>query len=482
MLLDLITFDRQSDVPLFEQLSFQLIGMIKDGTLKAGYQLPGSRVMASTFQIHRKTVVAAIDELTTQGWLSTVPGKGTYVQENIELSTVQPLADFKSTEHFAEAPRLKAPLTRGLSLATQRLHLDDGLPDPRLAPVKELARAYKSSLTQGNLYTKYGYSDTKGSSRLRQILAEYLNKTRGMQVGVEQILITRGVTQALYLCIQGFLSSGDQVAVGELNWESANANFIYHGVKPVKIKVDAEGLDTDHLEEVLQSSQIKMLYLTPHHQYPTTVIMPAHRRLKVIQLARQYGVYVFEDDYDYDFHFANRPIMPLASAEHGDFVLYTGSFTKAISPVFRVGYLVASEAQIDYLSRIRRMVDRQGDTLLELAIAELLDLGILQRSLRKNRRIYQQRRDFFCELLTDQLGNYLNFELPAGGMSVWTHFEPSVNLSLLARRAAKQDLYIQPPSHSDEEGNLLNAIRMGYASSTFEELEQSVGILNALLK
>ena len=478
MLIELLALNAKSDVPLYRQLTSQITELIQRQIIQSGYKLPGSRSLADELGIHRQTVVAAIDQLVIEGWLETQPGKGTYVAEN--LSSI-PQSFTQESMELPRAPEMPIPqvLQRNLHLTTQKYHLDDGLPDPRLAPTTELMRAYKSCVTTGNLYPRFTYGDTKGQLILRQELSSYLNETRGMNVTEDQIIITRGVTQAMYLCINGFLKPGDKVAVGELNWESANANFLYHGMELIKVKVDEEGLDIDHLEQLCFEHDIKMVYATPHHQYPTTVIMPASRRLKLIQLARTHQFYVFEDDYDYDFFYSAHPVMPLAAADHGDFVLYAGSFTKAISPVFRVGYLVANANQIDYLSRIRRMIDRQGDAILELAIAELLKLGIIQRHLKKSRRIYLERRDVFTHLLQDRLSNYVLFEVPKGGMSVWTQFDHEIDLKKLYERALKRDLFIT--SGDQIQGKSINATRLGYASSSEEELEFSVGILKDLI-
>lgn len=481
MILDLLKLNKGSETPLFRQLTLQLMELIQSGILPAGYALPGSRIFARKLGIHRKTVVAALDQLVIQGWLETVPGKGTFVAEN--LKPFEPVKLKAASSEKGNAPGLiiSEHLQRELHVVNQKYHLDDGLPDPRLAPTTELAGAYKTSLTKGHLYPKYTYADTKGHGYLRQVLCDYLRETRGLKLTKDQVMITRGVTQALYLCIQGLLEKGDKVAVGELNWESANANFLYHEMKLVKIKVDQEGLDTEDLEGLLQEHKIRMIYLTPHHQYPTTVIMPAHRRVKLIQLARKYGFYVFEDDYDYDFHYNTHPLMPLATVDHGDFVLYTGSFTKAISPVFRVGYLVANENQIDYLARIRRMVDRQGDTLLELAIAELLNVGIIQRSLRKNKKIYQQRRNSFAVLLEAYLGPNVSFEMPAGGMSFWTQFDQGIDLKNLSQKALKHDLYFPDGAQFSASNIEVNATRLGFASSTEQEQEKALQILKGLI-
>jgi GntR family transcriptional regulator/MocR family aminotransferase len=163
-------------------------------------------------------------------------------------------------------------------------------------------------------------------------------------------------------------------------------------------------------------------------------------------------------------------------------VLYCGSFTKSISPAFRVGYLVASENAIRHLAQLRRIIDRQGDNMLENAIAELLQNGIIQRYLRKSMRIYRQRRDVFCELLKNNLGEYLQFQVPVGGMAVWTHFDPSIDLNVLAQKALQHELFFSPGFRNDETSPVLNATRLGFASSTSEELEVCVSILRKLLR
>ncbi len=475
----LVKIDKENPKAVFLQLADQLREQILDGTLPPGSQLPGSRKLAACWQLHRKTVIAALDELLAQGWLLARPGKGTFISEKIESDRPQEVAYKETSPLIFPVPESPEHLKRQLNIPRQTYRLDDGLPDPRLAPANELARAYKTALTSGNLHSKYGYTDTKGHERLREVLCKHLQKSRNLNITTENILITRGVTQALYLSIQGFLKPGDKVAISELNWESGNVNLRHHGAELLPVRIDHHGMDTDHLEGLLKEHAIKMVYVTPHHQYPTTVIMPAHRRIKLNQLARQYSFLIFEDDYDYDFHYTSQPLMPLASAAHGNHVLYTGSFTKAISPAFRVGYLVASAEQIELLAYYRRVIDRQGDTLLEIALAELLELGILQRYLRKNKRIYETRRDYFCQLLHTELKEYIRFQVPEGGMSVWTQFDPGIDLVELSAQAARRDLYFY---NGEAFGPQINSSRLGFASSTENELEISVNILKQLIQ
>jgi GntR family transcriptional regulator/MocR family aminotransferase len=177
----------------------------------------------------------------------------------------------------------------------------------------------------------------------------------------------------------------------------------------------------------------------------------------------------------------SKPLLPLASADPNGMVLYCGSFTKTISPAFRVGYLVGSENAVRYLAKLRRIIDRQGDTMLENAMADLLQNGIIQRHLRKSLRTYRQRRDVFCDLLNTHMSPYIDFQKPIGGMAVWTQFDPSINLPALSENASQNDLFLADGTENNAPTQVPNAIRLGFASSTLEELEQSVEIMKKIL-
>jgi GntR family transcriptional regulator/MocR family aminotransferase len=283
----------------------------------------------------------------------------------------------------------------------------------------------------------------------------------------------------LYLVSTGLLQNGDNIVVGEMSWGSAGMNFVQAGTNLLKIAVDEHGLVVDELEQLCQKQPIRLVYITSHHHYPTTVALRADRRIKLLQLAEEYGFIIFEDDYDYDFHYLSKPLLPLASADRTGMVLYCGSFTKTISPAFRVGYLVAPENVIRHLAQLRRIVDRQGDLILENAIAELLQNGVIQRQLRKSLREYRERRDVFCDLLKTQLGNYVDFQIPDGGMAVWAQFDKGIDLEVLAQKAIKKDLFFSNGKHHLP---LTNVTRLGFASSTVGELEQCVAVLKSSFK
>ncbi|MCP9766340.1 PLP-dependent aminotransferase family protein [Lacihabitans sp. LS3-19] len=478
--LSTIQIDHQSKTPIYQQISNQFILLIQKGILKPGQQIISSRALSETLKVHRKTILMAFDELILQGWVESRQSSGTFIAQSLPEIKPQTLIENTGLGMKLKAGfdiEAKPHLQRAVITSSDLLHLDDGFPDPRIAPLSDLARAYRSNLLNGNLYQKLGYSETKGTPWLRKELAVFLNESRGLNITENNIIILRGTIMGLYLSNLALVKANDYVAIGEASWQSARISFMNAGAKIIDIPIDENGIVVDELEEICKKTPIRMVYITSHHNYPTTVSMKADRRLKLLDLAQRYRFIVFEDDYDYDFHYQSRPLMPLASADDKGVVLYSGSFTKSISPAFRVGYLVASEEVIEHLAIHRRLIDRQGDNMLENAIAQLLHEGILQKHLRKALKEYKQRRDFFCEILSETLRDEVSFEIPEGGMSVWTKFDSKIDIKKTAEIAHKNGLYFSNGLHHNIENKIFNCTRLGFASSTLEELQTSINIL-----
>lgn len=486
----LIQLDKALPVPVFIQLSDQLHQLVRAGTLSAGQRLPGSRLLAELLAIHRQTVVAAYDEGLAQGWLESRPGSGTYVaahiqdirpqllptaeQQENDIRTAKPVGNRQTPGYaFATGTHLIRPVMTSLT----GLRLDDGFPDIRLAPMDELSRAYRSYFRWGDPQRHFGYGDTKGHSLLREQLTQHLNETRGLQITPDNVLITRGSIMGLHLSCQVLLRPGNVFAMGESSWAGAAMNARQAGATIRTVPVDEQGLDVDALARLCEEQPVRMVYVTPHHHYPTTVTLRADRRVRLLQLAERWGFAIVEDDYDYDFHYLSRPILPLASADRQGMVVYVGSLTKSIAPAFRVGYVVAPTALIDELARFRRIIDRQGDPMLEFAIGQLLKNGELKRHFRKALRTYHARRDHFCALLADQLASEVQFNKPDGGLAVWATFRSDIDPVVVAERAYRQGLFLADGLSHDLPGRRFNSTRLGFASSNEAELDACVAIL-----
>ena len=477
-----IQITRGQGLPVYLQISQALTAFINQGILKLGQKLPGSRLLAQKLDVNRNTITLALDELVAEGWLVAISRKGLFVNEKLPFlnSTpgkakpkhVPPVTGFT----INESSTLEVP-----ELHTCAFELNDGFPDPRLSPLHELGREYHRLLKKVNPLHLFSYSDAQGDLFFRKVLSRNLNQNRGLNVGPEQVFICRGSIMGIYLVAQTILIPGDKVVVGELSYRTANMCFENCGAHLIRIPVDEKGIDTIALEKSLQHQTIRLLYVTSHHQHPTTVMLAPERRLHLYELAKTYRFCILEDDYDFEYHYENKPTLPIASMDSEGLVIYTGSYSKIIYPGIRLGFVVAPLNLIKEMMKFRRIVDRQGDHLVERAVANLMQDGTMQRYLRKAKTTYRTRKDFFCQLLRQDFSQYLDFREPEGGMAVWVVFKPGYPLPEIARRCRTHSLYLSDGKTYNPPERALNACRLGFASLTEPEMVQSLGILKQVL-
>jgi len=286
---------------------------------------------------------------------------------------------------------------------------------------------------------------------------------------------------AIRLASEIILRKTDGVVVGETNYQTANLVFSHLGADLHTIPVDEKGIVVSAIPQLCKKHRIRLVYVTSHHHHPTTVTLSAERRMQLLQLAEQYNFVILEDDYDFEFHYANRPILPLASMLQSNRVFYCGSFTKAIAPAFRVGYLVAPSEAIRLLPKIRRLFDRQGAPILEAAIADLLMDGTIRRYLKKALKAYRERRDYFCVELENHFSDVIHFESPTGGLAIWTSYKRKISLSKLSLNLESKGVFLSNGKSYNPKGKNLNATRMGFARMNQVEMEEALTLLNKQL-
>lgn len=479
----LILLNRDSSVSLYVQLCNSFINLITSGTLQPSDMLPSSRVLSELIGINRNTVKLAYEELINQGWADSVERKGIFVLSKLPTISRRKLSianiDPEESSFHWENPF--AVYAESDNYQKSILTIDDGFPDVRLTPVDLLMREYRSISRKfyGKSFLKYGFP--KGSKSLRSALCRYLSDTRGLAIDPENILITKGSQMGIYLATQLLLKPKDKIAVGLSNYRSADGIFRYSGAQLLRIPVDGFGMDIDALEAILQKELIKAVYIIPHHHFPTTVTMSIERRLKLLKLAREYRFAIIEDDYDFDFHYNNKPYIPLASIDHNHNVIYIGSVTKTFAPALRIGFLTANPKFVDACSSLRQLIDKQGDSLLEEAFSSLFDNGEMERHFRKSLKIYKQRRDLFCEVLSSDFKDVISFDVPEGGLAIWSLFNKDINLKELSQRALKAGLQIADGTFYDNELFKPNGLRLGFASLNEKEISQSLALLRTLI-
>ncbi|BDD12043.1 GntR family transcriptional regulator (plasmid) [Fulvitalea axinellae] len=479
----LFTIDKKSPEPAYRQLYRQIIQLITESRLIPGSKLPSTRELASALHLNRMTILKALEELESQGWVEKRPRKGIFVSANLPVTKAQPLGkNMNIRERGSERTGFKVSTKNHIpqhSTGVYRHKIDEGLPDVRLAPLKELGQNYKRILLNPAYSTSLGYGPPLGDPLLREELSCFLNGSRGLGTKPENIAVLRGSHMALNLLSKVLICPGDKVAVGSSNYLGADVAFLDACAKLKRIPVDEEGLDADYFKRLCEKENIRGLYLTPHHHHPTTVTLSADRRLKILEIANRFGIFIIEDDYDYDFHYGHGPYLPLASMDRGGNVIYIGSFTKSLAPTFRVGYMVAPKNLIDRIEQERVLTDRQGDLILERTIAELIKEGVIQQHLRKSLRIYQKRRDLMAEILTQDFAEFLQFEIPSGGMSIWAEAVNDLDLELVSARMIKRyGWWIPDYKKFNAFGlNHREGIRLGFASLNEKEMRVGLGYL-----
>jgi GntR family transcriptional regulator/MocR family aminotransferase len=280
---------------------------------------------------------------------------------------------------------------------------------------------------------------------------------------------------ALSMLARTIVRAGEAVAVEAIGYPPAWGAFERAGARVVPVPVDARGLDVDALAALVRRERVRAVYVTPHHQYPTTVTMAPGRRSALLDLARRERLAVIEDDYDHELHYEGRPVLPLASADAHGSVVYVGTLSKVLAPGLRIGYVVAPAPVVERLARERFVVDRQGDHVGERAAAELIEDGTVGRHVRRIRRIYAERRDRLVELLTTVLGDRIQVTTPPGGMALWIRVHlPPAKVVTWEQRALEQGVAFMAGQRLAFDGKPIPFARLGFAPLDDSEAREAV--------
>jgi len=480
-----VQIDRQSVQPIYLQVAQQVINAVQRGYLMVGTKLPGSRALSERLHVHRKTVIAIYNELEAQGWVEVRPNKGTFIIHQQQLLKLEkPYAKLVSLAQYPSQTgydfRKSTVLDSPFESTESDFYFSDGTPDIRLTQLQNLSRLYTASLKRKTTLKRMTQLHQDGSAYFKEQLSNYLNFSRGLHISKSNVLITRSVEMSLYIISRILITQGDKVLVGELSLFSANMVFQRLGAKVLTVPVDEQGLNVEYISENFRTGELRMVYITPRHHYPTTVTLSAQRRIALLQLAREYGFVIVEDDYDGDFLYEQSTVMPLASADVDGMVVYVGSFGKSLAPTFRTGFVVAPDNLMVEMRKYLGIIDRQGDVIMEHALGEMIEEGEIHRHLKKSLKVYRERRDYFCDILETEFKDIVSFQRPTGGLAVWTTWNNNISLFKLANNCLPKGLFI--PQNLLYQNKKLAAMRLGFGHLNESEIEQSLTVLkNAVL-
>lgn len=391
------------------------------GKLPAQSRLPGSRVLASQLGVSRNTVNAALEQLTTEGYLRR-DRRGTEVAALPAPANIDSAPDIllpKSLPHLPPVARRDSPA----------MAFTPGTPAVNYFPLPLWRRLLDRTLREkGSLLL--GYGDPAGEWALRMAIARHLTLSRGIYCEANQIVITEGAQEGLHFSIQLLSESGQLAWTEDPGYVGARSAFLSAGLHLRGIPVDDEGMCLPSAPDAIP----QLIFTSPSHQFPMGSLMSASRRLALLKFAAEHKVWIIEDDYDSEFRYGAEPMPAMLGMVPHAPVVYLGTFSKTLFPSLRIGFVVlppalarAARPAIDALLRGGHRVEQQ-------TLASFIEGGHYARHLAAMRRLYRKRQQQLREAVSQELKVDYTLSGVEGGMHL-TLMMDGINDSLIAGRA-----------------------------------------------
>lgn len=468
LLTEIARLSQQENMPLHRQLYEAMRRAILDGKLGAGDRLPSSRELTHDLGLSRNTVVAALNQLSVEGYLVSRVGSGTYINDNVPKSQPRKTA--------GRAPRHHADLSkRGTALSTTfcatQLEIQpftSGIADFSAFPVA-LWQRLQNKHWRMTYPDMLDYSYSGGHAPLRRAVADYLRVFRSVPLEVDQVIITSGTQQSLELCAQLLADHGDTVWLEDPAYWGAVKAFMATGLALHPVKVDQQGMAPCADDE---RRPPRLMYTTPSHQYPTGAVMSLARRQQILSLARAHDAWILEDDYDSEFRFSGPPLSSLAGLDQDERVLYMGSFSKVLYPGLKLGYLVVPKRLVSAFKQAHYDLNRPGQMPLQAALAEFIELGHFASALRRARQSYAQRRQCLLEALAPCLGQQAHISGAEQGLHLCVRLPDSVDDKALAQRIGDMGLIVRALSAYCIQRQDAKGLVIGYGYAALTEIER----------
>ena len=468
-----------------------LRAQVADGTLAPGARVPSTRSLAADLGVSRSTVTTAYEQLVAEGFLVTAAGRAARVATplvagvapgRLDASPAAPVPPLSAWGRRVEA---MAGMALQASAPLEAVPIDFlyGAVASRDFPALAWRRAYQAELLrqQHRVY----YAEPEGEPALRRALQGYLARARGLVCDAGQILVVHGTQQALDLCARLLLDPADAFVFEEPGYPMARQCFEAIGARLLPVAVDAQGLDTSRLP---RGDAVRLAYVTPSHQFPLGGVLPMARRVELLQWARQHGAWIVEDDYDGEFRYGQRPIDALQAMDTDGRVLYIGTFSKALSPQLRLGYLVLPAALVPVFRQARRLADRHAPVIEQRVLASLMESGAYERHIRRLRRAHERRRVALLEAIARYLPASAQVAGTAAGLHVvlWLPSVPQQGEAQLvaAARAAGVGVYPVSPLFAGPQVSPQPrpaGLTLGYASLSEEDIQLGIRTLAAVV-
>lgn len=492
-----ITLEQRSATPLHKQLYDELRRAILTGRLKPGERVPSTRTLSQSLGVSRTTVTQSYEQLLSEGYLRASTGSGTFVgcQLPDELLKTRPVEKSRpatrpwETGRRIELSRYGDSITDFLpfepSDAETPINFKNGLPALEEFPLQQWRRLMLRHYRANDL-SLLDYADgSQGYEPLREAIAGYLRRARAVKCDADQVVIVNGAQQALDLTAKLLIDRGDPVAIEDPGYLGARRAFLAQGAELLSVQVDESGVIVDTLTSKTFSkskSGLKLIYVTPSHQFPTGATLTLSRRLDLLAWAEKTGVMIIEDDFDSEFRYGSRPIPSLQGLASGDSVIYVGTFSKVLFPSLRVGYLVAPQSLARVFARAKWLADRQTPMIEQRVLADFINEGYWERHLRRMRTLYDKRRQTLVRALEAHFGARVTILGDDAGMHLMIRLRSELDDDEVTRRArlagvglVSARFYYLGESRRDE-------FVLGYAGLSERRIQEGVRRLAKILK
>lgn len=485
---EMIRFDRRSGEPLHHQLYRQIRDELIAGSFsRASSRLPSSRVLAVDLGIARQTVKLAFETLQAEGYLQTRTGSGTFVADSLPEVYLSP----RKPEAAPQKERPARLSERVRKIPDQRAgkQFDVGIAGPpgvsfvpALAAIDEFPIEIWERL-RARVLAKKGahllqYAASHGDLDLRKAIAAYLCDFRGARCHPDQIVITAGTQQALMIAALALVNRGEIAWIEDPGFHQARRVFGFAGATVVPRPVDEEGIV---LAQPARKRSPKIIFVTPSHQFPLGMTMSLARRNALIEFARARDAFIFEDDHSSEFRYTGPPLPCLQGLDHSGRVIYAGTMSKILYPSLRLGYLLAPEQLVDSLIKIRAVTDQHSSAIDQATLARFVSEGYFLSHIKRMRKLYAERREYFIEQFNQLLGDHFRLQIPEAGLHFVAWLRRSEDLAFISQAVAEVGLRPLALSFFCIKATPEPALTFGFAAWTRAQIREGLSKLAAAL-
>ncbi|HJR81441.1 MAG TPA: PLP-dependent aminotransferase family protein [Anaerolineales bacterium] len=484
-----IPLDRQSAVPLYQQIETYLRQGILSGSLATDTRLPASRQLARDLGVNRITVESAYAGLEMDGLIYSKMGSGTYVlpaNPLLALSKDQPGAVWPLWQQSLELEKKASDkssdeVLRKTSRHSKLISFASGIGDAHLFPAEDFRKVLQTVMRRDGI-AALDYGEPNGHAPLRETITHIL-ASQGLQTRSENVLITAGSQQALSLVSQLLLKPGDVIMVESPTYSGALELFRALGFKVVGIPVDRHGMQVETLEKLLQQHHPKLIYTIPTFHNPTGTCLSSQRRIQLIVLADRYNVPILEDDFVGDLRYEGRAQPALKALDPGGRVIYVSTFSKILMPGLRVGFLVADGPIYQRLVNFKRVNDLATSTLIQRALEVYVTVGRYQSYLRRSCQLFHRRRDSMLSAIERYLPAKINLDPPQGGLFIWLQLPENLSSEKLLPLAWEEGVDFSPGVGFFSDGtDGRNWLRLNFVAQAPDQIEEGIKRLGKALK